>query len=356
MGGKTLFTPGPVDLLREIREAQTRKMVSHRGNEYRELHEQVVENAKRLFGCGEAFIITGSGTAGVEACAASCIRKGETILVPHNGIFGERLREICALHGAKVISMEFGYGQGISLERIADEIDSAKPSVLAVVYNETSMGVCNKLKEICQYANEKGIFVIVDGVSAIGGHAFNLEEWGAGICVTASQKCIGAPPGIALIGAGEEAIKRIKENKPNAYYLDLKRYIEYNERKETPFTPAVSLLYAVDSALKILLKDGLEERIERHRRAGEYARNELEKAGFGLFAEKGFWSNTVTSFKVSSPAEAESIKKGLEEKYGFTIAGGMGGMKGKILRIGHMGNFKQKDLEKCIKGIVALRG
>lgn len=346
-----LLTPGPVELTRKISRAQTRPMIYHRGKEYGELHGRIVASARRLFGSEDAFIITGSGTAGVEACVASCIGEGEKVFVPHNGVFGERLREMCAVYGAKVGEKRFPYGKGIDVGRVKRELDESRASVLALVFNDTSMGVCNHAREIVEYAKRKGMFTIIDGVSAVGGHELDMREWGVDLCVTASQKCIGAPPGLALIGANREAVERIGKSRPRGCYLDLRKYVEYNAKRETPFTPAVSLMYALDVAFNLLFKEGLDARIERHRKAGEFARKALAGMGFGLFAEKGFESNTVTSFKVSPPDEAGEMMKGLREKYGITIAGGMGGMRGKILRIGHMGNFKEKDLRRCLDAI-----
>jgi len=349
-----LFNPGPVDVTPEIAAAQAKPMLSHRSGAYHELHARTVANAKKLFGSDDAFLFTASGTAGIEACLMSSLREGETVFVPHNGVFGERLRDACALQGARVVEKAFPHHQGISLERIKADLDASNATYLAMVYNDTGSAVCNRLKEIVAYAKSKGMFVFVDGVSAIGGHEFR-QEWGVDLCVVGSQKCVGAPPGLALIGTGKGAAERWNSAKMRSRYMSLKSYSEYNAKSETPFTPAVSLVYAMDTALEVLFREGLEARIERHQRAAEYTRTRLSEAGIGLFAEKGFESNTLTALNVSSLDEAKAISGGMREKHGITIAGGLGSEKGKILRIGHMANFRQEDLVRCLDGVIALK-
>lgn len=346
-----MFTPGPVDLAPGISAAQERKMLSHRGADYHELHASVVSNAKKLLDSDDALIITGSGTAGIEACVASSVLPGEKVLVAENGIFGERLLAACNIYGASATGKKIEYGQGFSLERMKAEIDEQGPTMLAFVLNETSTGVCNHAREICSYAKKKGIFVFVDGVSGVGGHEFSMRSFGADLCAVGSQKCIGAPPGLALVGVCGDALMRMKKVKPRTRYFDLNKYVEFNAKSETPFTPAVSLIYAMDEALKELFREGLPQRIERHRKAGEFVRGRLSKAGFPLLAEKGFESNTLTAFKVSSPEEEKTAKDAAKAK-GFVIAGGMGEMKGKVLRIGHMANFSRVSLEECVEAVV----
>lgn len=350
-----MLTPGPVELTRAISRAQARPLIYHRTKEYREFHAALAKKAAGFFGGDEAFIITGSGTAGLEAGIAGVAGEKDTIFVAHNGKFGERLAELSRVFCPNVAEQKFEYGKGIDLERVKGAIDAASPTIIALVYSETSTGVCNRAKEIVRYAKGKGAIAFVDGISAIGGHEFNMKEWGADVCVTGSQKCLGAPPGLALVGVGSEAMARVERNEPKAYYLSLKRYAKsQREKSETPYTPAVTLMYALDEALNLALAEGLEKRVERHRKAGRMVRRRLGEMGFAMFAEKGFESNTVTAFRVDSPEQAEKIMGGLGEM-GMVIAGGQGEMNGKILRIGHMGNFKTRNLKACLDAIGDLK-
>jgi aspartate aminotransferase-like enzyme len=329
-------------------------MVSHRSQEYREVHSRLVANAKRLLGSEEALVVTGSGTAGIEACVSSSLAGGELALVAHNGIFGERLRDAWAFYGARVMEASSAYGDGLSLERVKAAIDGGKPEVFAMVLNETSTGVANRAREICLYAKAAGAFVMVDGVSGIGGMEFSLKGFGADLCVVGSQKCIGAPPGIALVGASAEALSRFGRVKARTRYLDLGKYVEFNRKGETPVTPAVSLVFAMDEALSELFAEGTEKRFARHRKAGELLRKSLSDSGFALLAEPGFESPTLSAFRVS-PEEDKLVRGGLKEKFGIVISGGMGSMKGAVLRVGHMGNFRMEDIERCASAIAGLK-
>ncbi|VVC72290.1 2-aminoethylphosphonate--pyruvate transaminase [uncultured archaeon] len=349
-----MFTPGPVELTREISAAQEKKMISHRGQDYHDLHSRVVGNAKKLFDSSDALIITGSGTAGIEACVASAVPHGGKALAAHNGIFGERLLATCQLYNPDSTGKKIDYGMGVNLERVKAEIDSVKPDFFGIVLNETSTGVGNKVRDACLYAKKSGAFVFVDGVSGVGGQEFSMRLWGVDLCAVGSQKCIGAPPGIALVGVGENAAEFMKKVKPRTRYLDLNKFIEFNAKSETPFTPAVSLIYAIDEALIELFKEGSGARTERHRKAGEFARQKLSAAGYPLLAEKGFESNTLTAFRISGPEEEKAIKDGLKAK-GFAISGGMGEMKGKVMRIGHMANFSQEKLAEVVEIVVKSR-
>ena len=344
-----LLTPGPVELTPEISRAQTREMIYHRTKEYREMHVGLIEKVRKLFRSDDGYVITGSGTAGIEASIVSMLGKEDVLFNPNNGKFGERIFEIARIFSEKPpLEQRFEYGKGIDLERVRATIDEKNPTILAMAYNETSTGVCNKIRDICLYAKKKGVITVIDGVSAVGGHELDMRGWGVDVCITGSQKCIGAPPGLALIGINKSAIEKIESNSPKAYYLSLKRYRKSQERSEMPYTPAISLLYSLDAALDLVLKEGIANRIERHRRAGELVRRGLREMGFALFAESGFESNTVTSFKT---ADADRIKEELKAKYGITIAGGQGEMKGKMLRIGHMANFTEEQLRQCLDAI-----
>lgn len=348
-----LLIPGPVDLTDEVRLAQSGRMISHRCQDYREMHASICGKLCKLFDSDSAFIITGSGTAGNEAALASMLSREDRVLCLTNGTFGKRLAEAARVYSDNVIEKKFESGKGIDLDRVKGDIDASGAGVLAMVYNETSTGVANHVREICRYAKGKGMYVIIDGISAIGGHDMSMREWKVDICTLGSQKCLGAPPGLSLIGVMESAFEKIEKNNVKSFYFDLRKYKKFQEKNETPFTPAISLLFGLREALKALDEEGLRNRIERHRKAGAYLREELQKMGLELFAEKGFESNTVTSIRTE---KADFIKNELKSKHGIEISGGMDELKGRLLRIGHLGNFKQSDLEACVAGIREVLG
>ncbi|MEM3400030.1 MAG: aminotransferase class V-fold PLP-dependent enzyme, partial [Candidatus Micrarchaeia archaeon] len=252
----------------------------------------------------------------------------------NNGDFGRRLAETCRIYAGGVIEKEIEWGDGFNIERVKKDIDESGAHVLALVQNETSTGVTNAIEAICKYAKSRGMLVLLDTVSAFIGIPLDMRGWGVDIAVAGSQKCIGAPPGMALIGINEGAVKKINDNEIRSYYLNLKKCLKYKEKEETPYTPAVTLYYALDAAIEEVEREGLKNIQERHRRTAEFVRNELVKRGYKLVAEKGFESPTVTAFWGDGKLKDELKKRGV------IIAGGQGKLKGKILRIAHLGKFK----------------
>jgi len=348
-----LFIPGPVDVAKEISIAQTKMMISHRSNEYREMHKEIVQKLRQFFNCDDVFILTASGTGAVEAMVANMPSRDDKLLAFVNGAFGKRMAENAKLFCDNVIEYRIEDGKGIGLDIAKAAIEAHKPNLIAIVHNETSTGVVNDVENICKYAKHKGIYTMVDAVSSFAGHELNMKNWGIDICVTASQKCLGAPPGLSFVAVMNSAMEKIEKNEVRLRYFDLKAFKKSNARNETPVTPAVSLLFAAKAALDLLAKEGLEQRIERHRKAGEILRKKLTECGFELLAEKGYESNTVTTFKTS---DAEFIQTQLREKFGIEVASGIDELRGKILRIGHLGNYSLKQIEKLAAAIENVAG
>jgi HAD superfamily phosphoserine phosphatase-like hydrolase len=348
-----LFIPGPVDVAEEISIAQTKPMISHRSNEYREMHKDIVQKLRKFFNCDDVFILTASGTGSVEAMLANMLSKDDKLLAFVNGAFGERLAENAKLFCNNVVEYKLEAGKGISLDKAKAAIEANKPTVIAIVHNETSTGVVNDVEDICKYAKGKGIYTMVDAVSSFAGHELNIKDWGIDICVTASQKCIGAPPGLSFVAVMNSAMEKIQKNDVRLHYFDLRTFKVSNFRNETPVTPAVSLIFATKVALGLLFKEGLEQRIERHREAGEILRKKLVECGFELLAEKGFESNTVTTFKTN---DADFISTRLKDKFGIEVASGIDELRGKILRIGHLGNYSLRQIEKIGNAIENVAG
>lgn len=343
-----LLTPGPVKLTDEIRNAQSREMINHRGKEFEEIFGDVVGRLKALLDADEVYILTGSGTLGVESILANACKKDETILCLNNGEFGKRFADIARIY-AHVQEEKLEHGKGWNLERAKGLIDGSNARVLGMVHNDTGTGVTNHLREICNYAKKKGMITVVDGISGWPAMEMKMREFGVDFIALGSQKAIGAPPGLVMVGVSKEGVERFSNNSVPNYYCDFKKYKKFSdERRQTPFTPAVSLIYALQEALNEVKKNGLEGTIKRHEEGAKYTRDSLVELGFELFAEKGFYSNAVTAFNCS---RADEIKKALNERYDIEIAGGMGELKGKILRIAHLGNFTTKDLDYCFSAL-----
>lgn len=353
-----LLAPGPVPILDEISKAQTKEMITHRSEGFTKLYGDIVTRLKTYFGAQEAYVITGSGALGLETLVLNLCEKTDKVLCLPNGEFGDHQATTIKIY-ADAIVVRSEDGSGWDLNSAKEHIDKSNAKFLAMVYNETSMGVKNNIKEICAYAKSKGMITIIDGISAWPGTEFNMKEFHVDAFVTGSQKGIAAPPGMALIGLSSDAVAiYTKRTNIPSYYCDLRRHKKrYEKDQQTPNTPAISLFWALQKAFDVLDKNGgLIAAVKRHHDASVYVRDRLTKMGFSLIAQKGFESNTVTGFVAKTPEQAKLIKSKLSSEYGIKIVGSRGKFESNGLRIAHMGNFEQSNLvivldaiEKIIK-------
>src|SRR3989344_5159676 len=350
-----LLSPGPVPVIPEIRQAQTKEMITHRSPEFGELYADLVERLKKYLDAYEAYVVTGSGALGVETLILNLAQKKDKMLCLSNGEFGSRFAQTAKLY-CRVQEETQGAGKGWNLERAKPFLDKNNAQLLGIVYNETGYGVRNHIKEICQYAKEKGMRVIVDAISAWPAHPFGMGTFNVDGFITASQKAIGAPPGMALLGLSKQASEFIEQrNTIPSMYGDLRRHREhYQKNHQTPNTPAISLFYALQRAFDILdEKGGLEACVDRHAQASQYVRARLLNLGFSLIAEQGFESNTVSAFSTSRSKE---IRDRLQEDYKIKIVGCKGEYAANGLRIAHMGHFSIQDLDACLNALQKIKG
>lgn len=352
-----LLAPGPVPVLEEIRMAQTKEMITHRSKEFSALYEDLCTRLRGYLNAEEAYVITGSGALGLETLALNLCKKDDKAVCFPNGEFGEKCAETIGIYAKAIVHKHDG-PKGWNLERAKEAIDESDAKVLAMVYNETGYGVRNHVKEICRYAKSKGMITIIDGISAWPGTELNMKEFGIDGFVTGSQKGIGAPPGMALLGLSKDAVEIFtNRNDIPSYYCNLQRHRKrYLKDKQTPNTPAISLFWALQAAFDVLDKNGgVPMAVKRHEKAAAHVRKRLTEIGFPLVAEKGFESNTVTGFVCKDASEAKMIKERLEKEYQIKIVGCRGIYLENGLRIAHMGNFKMEWLDACLDGIEKIK-
>ena len=351
-----LLAPGPVPVLEEISKAQNKEMITHRSEDFTKLYRDLVERLKVYFGAQEAYVITGSGALGLETLVLNLCTKNDTVVCFPNGEFGDHQVTTIKVYSNAIVHRGED-GTGWNLERAKPHIDAAYTNgarFLAMVYNETSMGVKNDILSICKYAKSKGMITIVDGISAWPGTPFNMKEYFVDAFVTGSQKGIAAPPGMALIGLSAEAVAIYsKRDSIPSYYCDLKRHKKrYEKDQQTPNTPAVSLFWALRAAFDVLDRNGgLVAAVKRHSDAAAHTRVRLSKMGFSFIAEHGFESNTVTGFVAKSEEQAKLIKSTLAKQYDTKIVGSRGKFEKNGLRIAHMGNFELKNIDLALDAI-----
>lgn len=332
-----LMIPGPVQLHERIIRAMARQMIGHRTADFSAIMEFCVEKLKEIFGTkGDICLISGSGTAGMEAAIASFsgVKKIATL---ENGKFGERLGDIAERY-TQVERVKVPWGESFELDAVKQALDNGCEAI-AFVHNETSTGILNPAKEIAKLAKEYDALVIMDAITSAGGDYVKMDEWGVDVAIVGSQKCLGAPPGLAAVAVSEKAWDYYNERCP--YYLDLAAYRKKLKDMQTPYTPAVPLFFALAEALKIIDEEGLENRIQRHRILSAAVRKWAVEAGLELFPnlnKYSSYSNTVTAIKMPEGVSDSELRGTLKKEYGILVSGGQGELKGRIFRIGTMGN------------------
>lgn len=348
-----LLTPGPVALAEPIRMAQSQEMIYHRGPEIKVLIGSIVQRIKKDFNADYVFLVTGSGTAGIEMGFANLTKPNDKALVLANGVFGDKLASCSKVYcSTQVEKLELG--KGWSLERAKELIDKSGAQIFAMVYNETSTGVLNDARAICKYAKSKGMVTILDAVSGWGAAPLDIKEFGVDFAATGSQKAMGAAPGMGIVALTEETMKRAESITARSFYLDMKKYKKDMENSQTPYTPAVSVLFSIKAALDYIdSKGGFEAHRKKHEKAAEKSRKFVESMGYKVFAEPGFYSPTITGFILEN---ADAIRKELREKYQLVTARDFGELQGKFFRVCHIGNFDDAHLDASFDAIRKVLG
>lgn len=355
-GNRLIMLPGPTNVPERVMNAMLKPIINHRGSEFHTLYSSIEENLKSVFQTkNDVFILTASGTGGVECAVNNLVNPGDKVIVPVFGVFSERISEkIRRRMGVPIeIVVPFGYAPRASeIEEVIDKEPDVK--AIFIVYNETSTGVTvRELPEISRIAKKRNLLLIVDAVSVLGGDVLPVDEWGIDVCITASQKCLACPPGLSMLSVSQKALEKAAVTKGRPIYFDFLKLKESADKKETPFTPAIPLLYALDEALKLVKEEGLEKRFERHKRCAEAFYSAFEALGLSIFPkEKISRSNTVVAVNVPHGVDEHAVTKIMWEKYNVQITGGMGKLKGKIFRIGNMGIVSQKEVLATIHAFV----
>lgn len=351
-----LMTPGPTNVSPRVMKAMSRTIINHRGPEFRAMYESIEDNLKYVFQTGnEVFILSSSGTGGVECAISNVISKGDKVLVPVNGDFSYRVEETVKAFGGQPVTIPIEWGEAVGFEKISEMVDNERDlKAIGVAYNETSTGAVTRcLEHIGRLARKKGLLFVVDAVSAIAGEELPVDDWNVDLCVTCSQKSIAAPPGLAMISVSKKAWETVEKTTAvrNNYYFDLKKFKTFHERRETPVTPAVSLFYALDEALKMLREEGLENRIARHGVCAKAFYSAAEAMGLELLADEDIRSNTVIAIKNPPGISDKAIQDTMLNDHGIAIAGGMGPLRGFTFRIGSMGIISKKEVVATVKAL-----
>lgn len=348
-----LFTPGPTNVPSRVLKAMAKPMITHRGATFRSLYSSVEDKIKQLLDTeNEVFLLTASGTGGVEAAVANLVKKGTKVIVPIFGTFSERIANAVKTYGGEVITRKYKEGTGPVKEDIAALIDEhSNAEILFIVYNDTSPGVMLKdIDQICKIAKDNGLITVVDGISIVGGAPVHVDTWNIDVFIGATQKCLGTPPGLSFISVSREVLEKSKNI--NTIYFSFELFKKFAEKRETPFTPAIPLFYALDEALNIILSEiGYKRWLELHERRAEALYKSLEVMNFIPFVHENFRSVVVISTSGHPSLECPALKSELEKKYAINISGGLGELKNKIIRVGNMGFLTWRDVLTLIAAI-----
>jgi aspartate aminotransferase-like enzyme len=347
--------PGPTNVPERVTRAMFTHMINHRSKDFVELYTDVVEKSQKVFDTtGDVIALSASGTGAVEASVVNLIKKGDKVIIPVNGEFSSRLATLLEWQGANVVRLTTPFGENASYDQVKEAFDNNKDvKAFYVVWNETSTGTMVKyLDKISKLTSRNDSYFVVDGVSILGGEELHMDKWGIDVCVTGAQKALAAPPGISPIAVNARAKKYMTANPPPTFYFNLARYFKYyDDTKETPFTPALPLLYAYREALDIILEEGMDARVKRHRTCSDAFYSSLSAMGLTPFAKEDARSTVVIALNYLKGLEDKTFRSTLSEKFRVLVAGGFGDLKGKVFRIGCMGEVHKYHVMRTISAI-----
>jgi aspartate aminotransferase-like enzyme len=353
-----LFTPGPVEIPARILRALSEIPPHHRTDVFRQQFIRVTEALKQLHGTkGEVFMITASGTGGMQAAVTNIMAAGEKALAIVGGKFGERWGNLLEAYDIPHEVMKVEWGTSLDPAVLAKKLDADKDiTTVYTTYSETSTGTVYDIKAFAEITRARGRRLVVDAITGLGVHPLPQDEWGIDVVVCGSQKGLMVPPGLATVSLAPWAATFIEGKKLPRFYFDLQKARKTAPRGETPWTPAVSLVMAMEESLKMIAEEGLDQVIERHRRLALAMHAGAQAAGYRLFSKSP--ANSLTALYPPEGVGAADVSKRLRDVHGMVVAGGQDHLKGKIIRVGHMGQYDLFDiisictaLEECANAL-----
>jgi predicted phosphoserine aminotransferase len=354
---RRLVLPGPVEVRREILDAQTEWMIGHRSAAFADLFARMQTKLKDVFRTQNRVFVQGSSGTGLwEGASRNCIRDDRKALHLVGGAFSERWAEISQMNGKQVDTVAVEWGEAHTADMVAEAINKADApyDALCFVHNETSTGVTNPVKAIAAAARELSpdTLILVDTVSGFLGAELRVDDWGIDVALTSSQKAFALPPGIAFAAVSDRVLERAAQIPYRGYYFDFISINDSLKKNNTPSTPPVALMYAADKQLDDILSEGLENRWARHIAMRDITHQWAQDRGFGLFAQDGYRSPTVTTVDNREKGiDVNEMAKYMGSQKGFSMDKGYGKIKGPTFRIAHMGDMSVSTLEEVLAGL-----
>lgn len=346
------MTPGPTPIPPAVEAAMALPVIYHRGAEFQEVLARVLARLRDVFRTSDDVVLfTASGSGAMESAVANLCSPGDPVLVVSAGNFGERWAQIARSYGLDVDHLRVPWGEAPDPDAVAERLAGRRSRVVYCTHSETSTGVVADVEAIAARARAAGALTVVDAISCLGAVPLEPDAWGIDVVVSGSQKALMTPPGLAFASVSEAARAAAAVATSPRFYLDWERALRSQVEARTPFTPAVSLVRGLDVALELLLADGLEAAWERSRLLGRACRAGVRAAGLELFSPDHDSSAVVTAIRVPDGVDGAAIVRSMRERSGVTAAGGQGELKGRIVRIGHIGYVDIDDVAAALDAL-----
>jgi aspartate aminotransferase-like enzyme len=348
-----LMTPGPTPVPPQVLAAMALPIVHHRSPDFKPTYRQCLDRLKEVYRTqGEVLLYTASGTAGLESVVSNLTSPGDRVVAVSAGYFGERWAEIARVYGCDVEHIAYEWGETPSADDMAARLaELGGATAVLVTQSETSTGVVSDVRAFAAAAKEVGALVAVDAISSLGAVPCETDEWGLDAVVSGSQKALMSPPGLAAVSVSDNAWKARESAAAPRFYLDWERTRVAQESLDAAFTPAVSIVVALNVALGLILERGLEAAFEEHVRLGRACREGVKAMGLELFSPDDDSSAVVTTVRVPDPVDGTQLLLDLRDRFGITLAPGQGPLKGKVFRVGHLGYYDVFDITTALAGI-----
>ena len=343
-----LLIPGPTPVPVRVLAAMGKQMINHRGPSFSSIIKEIVEGVKWAYQTkNDVITLTTSGTGGMESAIVNFLSPGDKVLSLNIGAFGNRFAKIAKAYGADVDEVKFERGKAVDLKTVEDKLAADKDKKIKAVLvqqNETSTGVLNDIESIAKIIKKHGALIIVDAVSGLLTAPLKTDEWELDVVVSGSQKAFMVPPGLAFVAVSKKAWAAHENAKMPRFYFDFKAAMKFAEIGETPWTPAVSVIYGMQEAIRMLKEEGLENIYARHDKMSKAVRAGVKALGLKLLADDSVASKAVTAIFPPEGMDADALRKKIREKYGVVLAGGQEDLKGKVFRMGHLGYIDKMEL------------
>ena len=342
-----LRIPGPTALPPSVRTAGARQMINHRGPEFAAMLRRILDGIKPFFGTtSDVAMLTAAGSGGLEAAIVNTLSPGDRVLGVSIGSFGDRFAKIAGIYGADVTKLDAEWGYAAAPDEVRERLRGMRHvKAVLLTHNETSTGVMNPIPELAAAIREEtpDALILVDSVSGLGAVPFEMDGWGVDVVVTGSQKAWMAAPGLSMVAASPRAWAAMEHAKMPRFYLDLRSHRHAAAGGETPFTPAIAVVFQVDEGLRLMHEEGAEAIFARHEACAAASRAGLAALGFELFADERYYSRTVTAANVPDGLDWKAFNHELKAR-GLVLAGGQGKLKGHVFRLGHLGSVTVEEI------------